>query len=92
MCIYTHIRASHVKHPPVCIGDVRDPGSVPGWKRSPGEGHGNLLQYSCMEHPMDTGDWQTTVHRVTKSQIQLKRLSMHSCIHIYTQLLCVRFL
>ena len=43
MCIYTHIRASQVKHPPVCIGDVRDAGSVPGLGRSPGEGNGNPL-------------------------------------------------
>ena len=58
-------------------------GSILEWKRCPGGGHGNPLQYSSTEHPMDTGDWQTTVHRVTKSQTQLKRLSMHSCIHIY---------
>ena len=36
-------------------GDVRDTGSIPGWGRSPGGGHGNPLQYSCLEHPMDRG-------------------------------------
>ena len=49
-------------------GDVRDVGLVPGLGRSPGEGHGNLLQYSYLENPMDRGVWQTTVHRVAQSQ------------------------
>ena len=46
--------------------------------RSPRGGHGNPLQYSCLENPMDRGAWQATVHRVTKSQTQLKRLSSSS--------------
>ena len=46
-----------------------DPGSIPGLGRSPGEGHGNPLQYSCLENLMVRGPWQATVHRVTKSQI-----------------------
>ena len=45
-----------------------DPGSIPGWGRSPGEGNGNPLQYSCLENPMDGGAWWATVHGVTKSQ------------------------
>ena len=45
-----------------------DPGSIPGMGRSPGEGNGNPLQYSCLENPMDRGVWVTTVHGVTKSQ------------------------
>ena len=49
-------------------GDVRDVGLIPGLGRSPGEGHGNLLQYSYLENPMDRGVWQTTVHRVAQSQ------------------------
>ena len=58
-------------------------GSIPGSGRSPGGGHGNLLQYSCLENPMDKATWWATVHRVTKSQTQLKWLSMHTCvIHI----------
>ena len=48
--------------------NVGDPGSVPGLGRSPGEGNGNPLQYSCLENSMDQGDWQATVHGVTKSQ------------------------
>ena len=48
--------------------------------RSPGGGHGNPLQYSCLENPMDRGAWWSTVHRVAKSQTRLKRLSMHACV------------
>ena len=50
----------------------RDVGSIPGSGRSPEEGHGNPLQYSCLENPMDRGAWWATVHSVTKSQTQLK--------------------
>ena len=55
------------KEQPANAGDIRDMGSIPGSGRSPGGGHGNPLQYSCLENPMDKGAWQTTVHRVTKS-------------------------
>ena len=48
--------------------NVGDLGSIPGLGRSPGEGHGNLLQYSCLENPMDQGAWRATVHGVAKSQ------------------------
>ena len=51
-----------------------DPGSIPGSGRFPGEGNGNLIQYSCLENSMDRGDWQATVHTVhgvTKSWTQL---------------------
>ena len=47
-------------------------GSVPGSGRSPGEGHSNPLQYSCLENPMDRGAWWAMVHRVAKGWIQLK--------------------
>ena len=50
-----------VKNPPANAGDVRDGGSIPGSVRSPGERHGNLLQYSCLENPMDKGAWRATV-------------------------------
>ena len=56
-----------VKNPPVSAGDVRDVGLFPGLGRSPGEGHGNPLQYSCLENPMDRGAWLAMVHRVAKS-------------------------
>ena len=48
-------------------GAARDAGLIPGSGRSPGGGHGNPLQCSCLENPMDRGAWQTTVHRITKS-------------------------
>ena len=58
--------------------DVRDPGSIPGSGRSPGGGHGHLVQYSCLENPMDRGIWQAMVHVVAQSQTQLKQLSTHT--------------
>ena len=48
-----------------------DLGSVPGLGRSPGEGNGNPLQYSCLENSMDRGAWQATVHWVAKSRTRL---------------------
>ena len=47
---------------------ARDPGSVPGSRRSPGEGNGNPLQYSFLENPMDRGAWQATVHGFAKNR------------------------
>ena len=61
-----------VKNLPARAGDVRDKGSVFGLGRSPGEGHGNPLQDSCLENPMDRGAWWTTVHRTAKSRTSLK--------------------
>ena len=66
-----------VKKLPANVGDIRDIGSIPGSGRSPGEGHGNPLWYSYLENPMDRGAWWATVHGVTQSWTQLKRLSMH---------------
>ena len=66
-----------VKNPPASAGDVRDVGSIPGWGRSPGEGNGNPLQYSCLENPMDREDRRATVHGVTKSQAQLGKQHFH---------------
>ena len=56
-----------VKISPANAGDIRDVSSVPGSGRSPGGGHGNPLQYFCLENPMDRGAWQATLHRVTES-------------------------
>ena len=64
-----------VKNPSANAGDLRGAGSYPESGRSPGGGHGNPLQYSCLENPMGRGAWWATIHRVTKSQIQLKQLS-----------------
>ena len=57
-----------VKNTPANAGDTADVGSIPVSGRSPGEGNGNPLQYSCLESPMDRGAWRATVHRVAKSQ------------------------
>ena len=54
-----------VKNPPASAGDMS---SVPGLGRSPGEGNGNSLQYSCLENPMDRGAWWATVYGVAKSR------------------------
>ena len=51
-----------VKNPPANAGVARDMGLIPESGRSPGEGNVNLLQYSCLENPMDRGAWQATVH------------------------------
>ena len=67
-----------VKNLPASAGDMRDADSIPGSRRSPGGGHDNPLQYSCLENPMDRGAWQATVYRVAKSQTSLKQLSMHT--------------
>ena len=56
-----------VKKLPANAGDIRDTGSVPGSGRSPGAGHGNPLQFSCLENPIDRGTWRAAVHRVAES-------------------------
>ena len=63
-----------VKNLPANAGDIRDAGLIPELGRSPGRGHSNSLQYSCLENPMDRGAWRATVHRVINSWTQLKRL------------------
>ena len=74
---------------PANAGDIKDMGLIPGSGRSPGGGHGNLFQYSCLENPMDRGAWWARVHRVTKSQTQLKRLSTNLS---YVNLHCIYIL
>ena len=64
-----------VKNPPANPGDVRDVGSIPGSGRSPEGGHGNSLQYSCLENPMNRGAWHATTHGITKSQTWLRWIS-----------------
>ena len=58
-----------------------DLGSIPGSRRSPGEGNGNPLQYSCLENPMDGGAQWATVHRVAKSQTRLNNLTFTFTFH-----------
>ena len=71
---------------PINAGDT---GLIPGWGRSPGEGHGNPLQYSCPKNPMDRGSWRTTVQRLAQLDTT-ERLStdahicLSTCSHLYT--------
>ena len=69
-----------VKNPPASAEDIRFAGLIPGSERFPVGGHGNPLQYSCLENPLDRGAWWATVHRVAKSQTRLKQHSMHTWI------------
>ena len=57
------LQSNEVKNPPAKAGDTD---SIPSWGRSPGEGNGNPLQYSCLENPMDRGAWWTTVRGVSR--------------------------
>ena len=66
-----------VKNPSANVGDIRTTSSIPGMGRCPERGHGNPLQYSCLENPMDRGAWKATVHSVAKTQ--LKRFSTRMC-------------
>ena len=79
LCLY--VICSYVPHtrgfpgdcsPPANAGDGRGKGLIPGLGRSPRAGHGNPLQYSCLQNPMDRRAWQTTVHGVTKSRTRLR--------------------
>ena len=62
-------------------GDKKEMGSIPGSGRSSGGGHGNPLQYSCLENPVDRGAWCTTVHGISKSQTRLKQLNIHAWLY-----------
>ena len=74
-CSRSFVGSALVKNPPATEGDT---GLIPGWGRSPGEGNGNPLQYSCLRNPMDRGAWRALVHGATKSQtwqrLTLKKL------------------
>ena len=65
-----------VKNPPANAGDIRNVGSVDGSGTLAGGQHRNLLQYSCLENPVDRKAWWATVHGVTKSWTRLNQLSM----------------
>ena len=65
-------------------GYVTDGGLIPRLGRSPGGEHGNPLQYSCLENPMDRGAWRATIQGVAQSQTRLKRQSMHTHTHTHT--------
>ena len=71
LLIWASQAALVVKNLPASAGDIRDVSSIPGSGRSPREGHGNPLQHSSLENPMDKEAWWATVHRVTKSRTRL---------------------
>ena len=66
-----------VKNLPANAGDIRHAGLILRSERCLGEGHGNPLQYSSLENPMDREIWQAAVHRAAQSQTRLKRLITH---------------
>ena len=83
MCVYGFPGGSDGKESACNAGE---PGSIPGSGRSPEEGHGNPLQYSCLENPMDRGAWRATVQGISKSQTQLKWLTLShtfTCAYIF---------
>ena len=67
-----------VRNPPASAGDVRDSGLIPVSGRSPGGGHGNPRQHSCLENHMDRGTWRATIHGVSESD--LTEATEHACI------------
>ena len=67
-----------VKNLAANAGDLGSEDSIPGSGRSPGGGHGNPLQYSCLENLTDGGSWWVKVHRVARSWTRLKRLNTHA--------------
>ena len=71
-----------VKNPSASAGDIRNSGSTLGLGRFPGEGHGNPLQYSCLENPRDRGAWWATAHRIAKS---VHDWSDVACMHRHTE-------
>ena len=74
-----------VKNLPANAGDIREVSSIPEAGGSPGRGHGNTVLYACLKNPMDRGACQATVHRVAKSQTQLKQLDAHTHTHPFGQ-------
>ena len=68
-----------VKNSPANAGDITDTGLILGLGGSPGGGHSNPLQYSCLKNIMDRGTWGGIVHRVAKSQTRLKQLKDYRC-------------
>ena len=81
-----------VKNPPANTGDIRDAGSIPGPGRSPGEGHDNPLQYSCLENPMDREAWWTTVCGLKRVRHNWRDCACtRTCAHTHTHTLLYGF-
>ena len=85
-CPY-HLSGSEGK---VSVCNMEDPGSFPGMGRSPGEGHGNPLKYSCLENPTDGGAWWATVHGVTESDTtEQLHFTLTICLALQQAVLCI---
>ena len=100
-CVMVSKKYIYILDGKVSAYSAGDPGSVPGLGRSPGEGNGTPLQYSCLENPMDRGARWATVHGVTKSRKWLSDFTLHiytlllythTHIHMYTHKLSLFFL
>ena len=79
-----------VNNPTANAGDMTEVGLIPGLGRYPGEGHGNPLQYSWLENPVDRGAWWAMVHRVMKGQTQLKWLSTKCSYANFLLFVCLK--
>ena len=76
-----------IKNLPASTGGVREAGLIPGSGRSPGEGNGNPVQFSCLENSVGRGAWWATIHGATKSQTRLSD-QVHTCVLSCTK--CLR--
>ena len=84
LCITGFSDGAVVKNPPANVGDARNMVSVPGWKRSPGGGAGNPLQYSYLEDSMDRGAWRTIVYGAAKSKtwLSIHAMPIYNSLHL----------
>ena len=73
-----------VKNPSANVGDLRDVCLIPGLGRSPGGGHNNSLQHSCLENPIDRGAWQATVHGIAELDMTEAQRSLKSVQKVVT--------
>ena len=80
--MYSDIWQLSGKEPVCSAGDARDLGLIPGLGRSPGEGNGNPLQYSCLGNPMDKGAWRAALYRVEKESDTTEQLNTHTYIYL----------
>ena len=80
MCVCVYVYKGFPGGSEVATCNVGDLGSILGSGRSPGEGNGSPLQYSCLENPMDGGAWWATVHEVAKSQTRLSDFTFTLCL------------
>ena len=101
MCIYLYVLwasqvAPVVKNPPANAGNVRDAASIPGSGRSPGGGHGNPLQYSCLEKPWaeEPGGLQSLGSQICiyNTHIYVTQVHMHLCIHYICYIMYVLYM